>query len=218
LPECPPEGNWIELTVTDTGTGMPAEVQRQIFDPFFTTKGLQGTGLGLSVVYGILARQGGRITVASTPGEGTTFTLWFQGAAHHVAPPPMAPLRPGRACRLLLVDDDPAVRTTLAALLRAAGHTVTEADGGKAALALLADQPVDLVLTDLGMPDLTGWEVARLVKAQRAQMPVVLLTGWGEQPDVLAEHPGVVDRVLGKPCRLEELLAVIDALTASPPA
>jgi len=119
---------------------------------------------------------------------------------------------------ILLVEDDPAVRKTLAALLRAAGHAVTEADGGKAALALLADHPVDLVLTDLGMPDVTGWEVARLVKAHSPHLPVVLLTGWGEQPGVVAEHQGVVDRVLGKPCRLEELLAVIDDLTAGRPA
>jgi len=215
----PPTPEFVELQVTDTGLGMSEEVQRQIFDPFFTTKGGHGTGLGLSRVSAIMERHRGRIDVVSALGEGTTFTLRFPVAPASALPLPAASggVRPVPGRRILLVEDDPAVRKTLAALLREAGHTVTEADGGTAALALLADHPVDLVLTDLGMPELTGWEVARLVKAHRPQLPVVLLTGWGQQPGVIAEHQGVVDRVLGKPCRLEELLGVILELTGEQP-
>jgi CheY-like chemotaxis protein len=93
------------------------------------------------------------------------------------------------------------------------GHLVLEADGGAAGIALLGKDPVDLVLTDLGMPEVTGWEVARAVKARAAGVPVVLLTGWGEDGTGEASVAGLADRVLGKPVRLKDLLAVIQELT-----
>jgi CheY-like chemotaxis protein len=116
--------------------------------------------------------------------------------------------------RLLLIDDDPTVRRTLVDLLRAVGHTVAEYSTGALGLEHLREQPVDVVLTDLGMPEMSGWDVARAVKAIDARQPVVLLTGWGEQPASQADHPGLVDRILGKPVRLDELLATIEDLTA----
>ena len=153
----PVPGQWIELTVTDTGTGMPAEVQRQIFDPFFTTKGGHGTGLGLSRVVAIMARHRGRVDVVSALGEGTTFLLHFPVAPGSALalplPAAVGEARPVPGRRLLFVEDDPVVRKPLAGLLRAAGHTVTEADGGTAALALLAAQPVDLVSPTWACPN-----------------------------------------------------------------
>jgi signal transduction histidine kinase/CheY-like chemotaxis protein len=207
---------WVELHVADTGVGMSEEVRKRIFDPFFSTKGGRGTGLGLSVVYSIMERHGGRIAVSSAPGWGTTVTLHFQAAR---AVPGNAEPAVSRQTgvvpkRLLLVDDDPMVRGTLTSLLRAAGHTVTEADGGAAGIALLGRDAIDLVLTDLGMPEVTGWEVAAAVRARSSRTPVVLLTGWGEQ-GAEAPAPGLVDRVLGKPVRLEDLLAVIAELTSA---
>jgi PAS domain S-box-containing protein len=216
-PPSPVPGQWIELAMSDTGQGIPLEVQSHLFEPFFTTKGLQGTGLGLSVVYGIMQRQGGTITVTSAPGQGTTFTLRFQVASEPPPPVREAAPRPGRPCRLLLVDDEPLVRGTLASLLRASGHHVTEADDGPAALAALDVQPVDLILTDLGMPNMTGWELSVRVKARAPRLPVLLLTGWGENPDSPSDHPPV-DGILGKPVQLEVLLRVIADLTESPPA
>jgi CheY-like chemotaxis protein len=208
-----PPPAWVELTVTDTGIGMTDEVQGRIFDPFFTTKGLHGTGLGLSVVYGIMERHGGRIDVTSAPGQGTTFRLRFRAArpdAAEAEPRPAPTLAPSR--RILLVDDDTPARRTLASLLRASGQEVFEAGSGARALGWLETTSLDLVLTDLGMPDVTGWDVARAAKARRPGLPVVLLTGWGDQVGMEAP-PGVrVDRVLTKPVPRSTVLAVIAEL------
>ncbi|HSB68423.1 MAG TPA: GAF domain-containing protein [Candidatus Methylomirabilis sp.] len=212
----PASPGWVELLVTDTGIGMTEAVRRRIFDPFFTTKGVQGTGLGLSVAYGIMERHGGSIQVESSPGRGAAFTLRFRVAS---AAPPVGSTRPGMSSpsrRILLIDDDPTVRGTVGNLLRAAGHLVEEADGGSTGLTRLAESPVDIVLTDLGMPEVTGWDVARAVKARIPGLPVILLTGWGDQPtpDGGDSDPSrLVDRVLGKPFRLEELLGMIADLT-----
>ena len=205
---------WVELAVSDTGLGMTTEVQRRIFDPFFTTKGLHGTGLGLSVVYGIMERHGGQIDVTSAPGQGATFRLRFRPAnpeaevSSGCATPAVVPSR-----RILLVDDDPAVRQTLAALLRASGQDVLEADGGAAAVRRLEATSVDLVITDLGMPDVTGWDVARAAKARHPDLPIVLLTGWGDQVGAEAPADVLVDRVLTKPVPRHTVLAVIAELT-----
>jgi PAS domain S-box-containing protein len=212
--------SWVEVYVTDTGTGMAEEVRRRIFDPFFTTKGVHGSGLGLSVVYGIMERHGGHIGVASVPGQGSIFTLRFQiaqgdgGRAPSGAKPPIPVCR-----RILLVDDEPHVRETIAELLRSAGHTVIEAEGAVVGLTRLAESPVDLVLTDLRMPDMNGIEFARTIKRQTPTLPVVLLTGWGNRSIGQETVHGVVDAVLGKPVGLEELLNCVDACVrrAEPP-
>jgi signal transduction histidine kinase/CheY-like chemotaxis protein len=201
---------WVELTVEDSGVGMTAEVCPQIFDPFFTTKGVKGTGLGLSVVYGIMQRHGGQIDVASSPGQGTTFTLRFRVAAG--VPEAPAPSAGGRAVpplRILLIDDDPSVRRTMADLLQEVGHSVVVAEGGTEGLAHLGRGRVDLVITDLGMPGITGWEVARAVKSVTPHPPIILLTGWGERPASHSEHAALVDRILGKPVGLHDLLSAI---------
>ena len=206
----------VNLAITDTGVGMTEEVRTRIFEPFFTTKGPQGTGLGLAVVYGIMERHGGRIAVASALGQGTTVTLTFRVAREAKTPPEPPGRAPVIPRRLLLIEDDPMVRQTMAAILRTAGHSVIEADGAVAGLARLAETPVDCVLTDLGMPELTGWDVAREVRTRRPRLPIVLMTGWGEQVAGEAGHQGLVDRVLGKPVRLEELLRAIRETTEPP--
>ena len=208
---------WVECSLTDTGIGMSEDVRRRVFDPFFTTKGVKGTGLGLSVVYGIMERHGGRVTVQSTPGSGTTLTLRLQAAASvsRAAAEP-ATLFAGSPRRILLIEDETAVRETMASLLRAAGHQVMEAESGPQGLLHLEQWPTELVLTDLGMPEMTGWDVARIVRARKPGLPVILLTGWGEHlPDGEAGE-GLVDRILGKPVRLAELLEAIRVITARP--
>ena len=202
---------WVEVYVTDTGTGMTEEVRRRVFDPFFTTKGVHGSGLGLSVVYGIMERHGGHIDVASASGQGSIFTLRFQIARADTVRSPSHAAPPSTACRrILLVDDEPHVRATIAEMLRSAGHTVTEAEGPVVGLTRLADNPVDLVLTDLGMPEMSGIEFAHAIKETMPTLPVVLLTGWGNRSIGKDVVRGVVDAVLGKPVGLQELLGCVE--------
>jgi CheY-like chemotaxis protein len=168
------------------------------------------------VVYGIVERHGGQITVDSAPGQGTTFSLRFPTAAAMSQAPSGSSDRTSTAPRaLLLIDDEVVVRQTLGELLRAVGHAVVEADSGPSGLKALETHAIDCVLTDLGMPEMTGWEVARLAKASHPALPVLLLTGWGESPAASPPAEGLVDRILGKPVRLEELLAAIQAVTTS---
>jgi signal transduction histidine kinase len=205
----------VELLVTDTGVGMSDEVRQRVFDPFFTTKSGRGMGLGLSVVYGIMERHGGHIALRSAPRQGTTVSLRFRRAAGgEEDAAPSRPMRPPVPRRILVVDDDTTVRNTTVSLLRAAGHTVSDADGGATGIERLGDGPLDLVLTDLGMPEMTGWDVARAVRARHPRLPVVLLTGWGEHGTGETPPPGLVNRILAKPVAMNDLLAVIDDLTA----
>jgi len=206
----------VTLRVRDTGIGMTPELQAKIFEPFFTTKGVGGAGLGLSVVYGILQRHGGRMEIASAPRQGTVITLTFQRAVpvERATQVDASPATATATQRLLVIDDEPLVRKTIAGLLRMVGHAVVEAEDGPAGLALLARASVDLVLTDLGMPGMNGWEVARSVKTARPDIPVVLLTGWREQAHGEPEGRQHVDVILGKPVRLAELRqAILDAVS-----
>ena len=215
-PSDAPPTAWVELAATDTGIGMTEAVRRRVFDPFFTTKGLHGTGLGLSVVYGIMERHGGQIDVTSTPGQGATFRLRFRpGTTADQRPSPSTPPSV-RGRRILLVDDDAGVRKTLASLLRASGQDVLEADSGTEALDWLQTTAVDLVLTDLGMPEISGWDVARAAKAHRPDLPVVLLTGWGDHAGTEIPPDARVDRVLAKPVPRSTLLTVISELVEPP--
>jgi len=203
---------------------MSEEVRARIFDPFFTTKGVRGVGLGLSVVYGIVQRHGGRIEVASTPGLGTLMHVILPAAiggtaAHGNGAGPSAAvsaLATGPALRIFIADDEPGVRTLLADLLRVAGHTAEAFGSGRELVTALEANardpravPVDLVLTDLGMPEMSGWEVASAVRGRPDAPPVVLVTGWGIQlDDQLLAESGVTD-VIAKPFTLEDVLAVV---------
>jgi signal transduction histidine kinase/ActR/RegA family two-component response regulator len=202
---------WVELYVTDSGVGMTEEVRRRLFDPFFTTKGVHGSGLGLSVVYGIMERHGGHIGVTSILGQGSTFTLRFRlakGSGSEVLADSARQAAVSR--RILLVDDEPHVRRTIAGLLRSAGHIVVEADGPVAGLNRLAENTVDLVLTDLGMPDMNGIELAQTIKLQSPELPIVLLTGWGNRAVRQEVTRGTVDAVLGKPVNRDDLLTCVE--------
>jgi len=148
--------------------------------------------------------------VTSAPGEGATFTLRFRPASPAAARPAAARLR------ILLIDDEGGVREALGSLLRTVGHTVLEADGGAAGLVLLAGCAPELVITDLGMPGMTGWEVAQRIKAAAPRTPVILLTGWGQQVTGSLLGQGAVDRVLGKPILLDELQTAIAELLGGP--
>jgi len=192
---------WVQCSVTDTGVGMSQDVKRRALEPFFTTKGVKSTGLGLSVNYGILQRLGGEMTIESEEGRGTTVLLKLPiGERRPAAAVPAAVEMPRRPLCILVIDDEPEVRMMLVDLLTDEGHDVIEAGSGAEGLQQLDNQrPIDVVLSDLGMPGMTGWEVARAVKARRATLPVVLITGWGENPERSPADRGTADLVIAKP-------------------
>src|SRR6266545_105380 len=203
----------VHCDVSDAGVGMSEEVQQRALDPFFTTKGPKSTGLGLSVTYGIIQRHNGRLEIDSAPGRGTTvhITLPAVDAALHAPGRSTAPAAPAQL-RVLLVDDEPEVRSALADMIGTSGHTAFQAAGGKEALAWLdAGQPVDLVLTDLGMPGMTGADVARVVRARWPQLRIGLMTGWDESEGLVSETSAIVDFVIAKPFNLQSLLSAYAA-------
>ena len=212
----------VVATVTDTGTGIPEAVRDRIFDPFFTTKGARGTGLGLSMSYGIVSRHGGTITVESAEGEGTTFRLTFPSAAGataaSVGTPPAAG-DPLPALRCLVVDDEPTVRTVLADVLTAAGHQVVEVADGAEAIERVRVERFDLVLSDLAMPRVSGWQVARAAKQAAPGVPVFLVTGFGVELSAEERRANGVDAILVKPLQIQDILdAVAEVARTRPPA
>ena len=181
---------YVGLSVTDTGSGMDAETLARAAEPFFTTKGIgKGTGLGLSMVHGMAEQSGGRLSLASQPGVGTTVTLWLPIASEAVAaakptlaePPPRT--TEARPLVIMAVDDDPLVLMNTTAMLEDLGHTVIDAMSGAEALQKLEQAgPVDLVITDHAMPAMTGSQLAQQIRARWPGLPVVLATGYAELP------------------------------------
>jgi len=201
----------VEISVADTGVGIPADIRHKIFDPFFTTKGPKGNGLGLSMAYGIVSRHGGRITVESEEGRGTTFRLVFPAAevvAEAVSSPAAAPVA-AVALRCLVVDDEELVAGVLGDMLVSAGHRVEVVRSGQDAVARFDAERFDLVLTDLAMPGMTGWEVARAIKDVAPGARVVLVSGFGVEVSPEDLHSHGVDLVLAKPLRFEDIESAV---------
>ncbi len=201
----------VELAVSDTGVGMPDSVRQRIFDPFFTTKGAQGTGLGLSITYGILTRHRARVTVESEPGQGTTFRLAFEVGAAVDVTEPVGPIlaAAGVSMRCLVVDDEEPVGTVLGDILETSGHSVVVLTSGAEAIERFRSQPFDVVFTDLAMPGLSGWQVARAVKATAPTVPVFLVTGFGVELSAEERRAHGVDLVLSKPLNIQSILDAI---------
>ena len=200
----------VVLTVADTGEGMDAQQVEHCFDPFFTTKPkTKGTGLGLSTAYGVVTQAGGAIRVDSRKGEGTTFTieLPYAGAAEQPARPPADP-HSDRRKHVLFADDEAGLSAIVQRLLLLEGFDVTICSGGEEALARFDPTVHDLVLTDYGMPDLTGVEVASAVRRRSPRTPVLLVTGWGSDLDAKAPPPGIT-AVISKPFRLAALVEAV---------
>jgi signal transduction histidine kinase len=214
-------GDFVSMTVRDSGMGMPPSVLARVFEPFFTTKGLgQGTGLGLAQVHGFSKQSGGDIAIESVPGEGTTITLHLPRAAVGRsarigrAPAPIAthPLTQSAGSCVLVVDDNADVAAFAVSMLEELGYSARCVGNAKDALAMLDDgAQVDVVFTDVVMPgDMNGMEMAALLKATRPEIGLVMASGYSEvEPDV-----GLGVTLLSKPYRLEELAeAVLRALS-----
>jgi len=190
-----PAGDYVLLAVSDTGTGMDERTLARIFEPYFTTKEQgKGTGLGLAITYGIVKQNQGFIWVYSEPGAGTTFRLYFPRAGG--APPPALPPRPAGALGgsevVLLAEDDPQVREMASRALRAQGYRLLAAADGASALEVARAEPgaIDLLVTDVIMPDMTGRALAQALAAERPGMRVLFVSGYTE---AAVSHQGLLD-------------------------
>jgi signal transduction histidine kinase len=212
-PEQPQPGEYVMISVSDTGTGMPPEVLARIFEPFFTTKETgKGSGLGLAQVFGFVKQSGGGLRVDTALGEGTSFKVYLprvESAATLVAAPPIDCVRarpPGSKPVLLVVDDDEGVREVTATRLSEAGYAVREAASGLQALASLEGNPcVDLVVLDFAMPGMNGAEAAAELRKRWPAMPVVFVTGFADTAALRQAGASGSDAVVLKPFRDGEL-------------
>jgi PAS domain S-box-containing protein len=204
------DGDYIELTISDTGVGMPAEVVERAFEPFFTTKEVgKGTGLGLSMVYGMARQSGGGARIESTPGKGTSVRLLFRKADEAVseaAPSAEEPTQDAASpapASVLVIDDDPDVRGFIVATLEEQGYRVREASDGQAGLDQIERDPPDLVVLDFIMPGLSGADVARHIRARNPKQPILFVSGYSETDAIKQSAPEAP--LLAKPFRAETL-------------
>jgi two-component system, cell cycle sensor histidine kinase and response regulator CckA len=199
--------------VSDTGTGMTPDVARHVFEPYFTTKGTAGSGLGLATAYGIIRAHGGHFLVETTPGVGSTFRVLLPPTDE----PPDAAVgessvpRAGAGQRVLLVEDEEVVRRVTERLLETLGFSVISTSTPARAIDIAADptQPLDVLLTDVRMPLMSGTEVATRIREVRPTLPVVLMSGYSEQSleDLVGSQSAYA--FLGKPFTREQLGAVL---------
>jgi signal transduction histidine kinase/CheY-like chemotaxis protein len=221
------EGESVIIEVVDTGVGMYPEVRSKIFDPFFTTKGKAGLGLGLAVSFGIIRRHGGNIEVESHYGKGTEFRITLplakvadrsvkeieSGAAvlpETILTLPPAAWQPERAQkRLLVVDDEDFVRDLLREILEGEDCDVYLAESGSEALLLFGELEFDGVFTDVGMPGMSGWELAREIRRTNKRIPIAVITGWGEAVGSNEQKAAGVDWVIAKPFTADRIVELV---------
>jgi CheY-like chemotaxis protein len=219
-----PPGQYISLCVSDTGTGMTPEVAAKAFDPFFTTKPLgQGTGLGLSMIYGFARQSGGQVRIYSEPGQGTNMCIYLprhRGKAEAAETPPEHPTahRSGQGETVLVVDDEPTLRMLVTEVLEDLGYITIEAVDGASGLRLLqSDMRIDLLVTDIGLPGgMNGRHMADAARTHRPGLKVLFITGYAENA-VLGQgtlEPGM--HVMTKPFGIEALASRIRDLIAGP--
>jgi CheY-like chemotaxis protein len=219
--EAMPEGGKIEIStsqkkggviiqISDTGIGIAEEVKKKIFEPFYTTKPFTNTGLGLSMSYGIIKRFGGEIEVVSELGYGTTFTILLPvGEAEKNEAVSPQTIKQGKQARILVIDDEEAVRSVLSRTLSNVNHLVTLAADGEKGVQLFQQGKYDMVLTDLGMPGMSGWEVCRMIKKISPDTPVGMITGWGAEMSQSKMDEYGLDFLISKPFDLNGILNVV---------
>ena len=210
----------VEIAVSDTGVGISPEVRSRIFDPFFTTKGKAGLGLGLAVCYGMVQRHQGSIEVESEVGHGTTFRIKLPMAkvkpqklkpreSQVASVPRLSLVRTSNSPKILVVDDEPSVRDLLGEILNSEGYEVTLAENGNQALTAFERDDFKAVFTDIGMPGMSGWELARAIRERDQEIPISVITGWGEAVGSDEQKKAKVDWVLAKPFSLERIAEIL---------
>ena len=203
------ESGWVALEVEDTGIGMPEQIRRSLADP----SSRRAVGRGLGEVMDIAERHGGSVQIDTREGAGTTVRLRLHASRFQIIPPSEEvpePVQPERASHVLLVDDDRRLLVVLSDMIRAGGHQVTTAANGEEAMGVFDPDLHDVVVTDLGMPKVNGWQVAEHVKTRAPATRVFLLTGWGEGVTA-TESSKYVDQVLAKPISADALLGHLAA-------
>ena len=211
------EGKTARFWIADTGAGMPADVMARIFEPFYTTKGERGTGLGLSASHGIIEDHSGDINVTSEAGKGTRFEviLPLHEANSPVVAVPLTQTSGAKSARVLVVEDEEKVRVLLNDAFGAEGHEVVEATTGAEALKHLDKHEFDLIICDLGLPELSGLHVARWVKEFRPKLPVIIATGYAEMIAEEDYQRARIDDVIRKPYALADVLQRAHAILAA---
>jgi signal transduction histidine kinase/ActR/RegA family two-component response regulator len=207
---------FVEISISDTGTGMNQEVRSRVFDPFFTTKGEAGMGLGLAVCYGIIQRHEGTIEVESRSGQGTTFRIKL--AIAEIKPATLTEVATGprltlvsssNSPRILVVDDEECIRELLSDILDREGYEVTLAESGSEALELFDTQSFKAVFTDVGMPGMSGWELARAIRERNNDIPLAVITGWGDAVSSTEREEARVDWVVAKPFSIDSIAEIV---------
>jgi CheY-like chemotaxis protein len=214
----------VEIAISDTGTGMSEEVRSRIFDPFFTTKGKAGLGLGLAVGYGIIRRHEGTVEVESEADRGTTFKIRLPVATAEAkdqyikeSSPLLVSLHDGvtanslhppvsQQTKVLVVDDEAYVRELLRDILENEGCQAVLADDGQKALALFDSGNFDAIFTDIGMPEMSGWELADAIRKRDSSVPLAVITGWGEAVGSAEQKGARVDWVVTKPFDMRRIV------------
>jgi signal transduction histidine kinase len=213
------ESGGVVVEVRDNGVGMPEEVRRRLAERGRDLRPGPDSRHGLAHVWNIIERHGGTLAIESEPGRGTTVRLRLHASRFQIIPPfagaPERSLAPTAAARVLLVDDDPRLVSVLSDMLQEEGHGVTSATNGAEALALFDPTAHDVVITDLGMPQMNGWEVAERVKTRSPGTAVFILTGWGEGVSA-HDSSQFVDRIIAKPVSAESLLEQLAELKRPP--
>lgn len=209
------------LHITDTGTGMTPEVKQRLFDPFFTTKGKAGTGMGLAVSFGIIRRHDGLIEVDSEPGRGTTFKISLPKVipelpqAGGIATPATTITNTEDKVRVMVVDDETHVREVLIEALEAEGCEVVSAQSGEIALALYDQYEgrFDALFTDIGMPDMSGWELVTEIRKRSQTMPIAIISGWADAISLETKNEVKADWVIAKPFDIDKICKLAEEIT-----
>ncbi len=205
------EGDQICVKIEDTGVGIPESIRGRIFDPFFTTKGVQSTGLGMSVSYGIVNRHHGAIAVDSVEGKGSAFTIKLPIVQEPC--PVNVSLKPeaekNRKARILVIEDEEDVRQLLFDILSSEGHDVEVASDGIQGLDIFRGSDFDLVCTDLGMPKVSGWQVAEEIKRIGRRVPVAIITGWDVNIMESELRDKAISFVIQKPFQVKQVLGLV---------
>jgi CheY-like chemotaxis protein len=208
-------GDYVMIAVGDTGQGMPADVISKAFDPFYTTKPIgQGTGLGLSMIYGFMKQTGGHVRIGSVVGEGSTISLFLPVHSGDVemfaarSDPTQAPRGAGET--VLVVEDDRAVRLLIVEALHELGYDALEAADSLEALPVIeSGRPIDLLITDVGLPGLNGRQLAEIARQTRPDLPILFVTGYAANAAVRSDFLGPGMDMIAKPFAMDDLAARI---------